>query len=68
MPGQRFTLWLAFGRCGLIRLRIVWRGLLRGRRNLFVFQHQGQLIQSLGAGPEAMLAHPEQLVLELLDK
>ena len=53
MTGQGLTLWLAFWRCGLICICIVWRGLLRGRGNLFVFQCQRQLVQGFRAGPEA---------------
>ena len=68
MTGQGLTLGLAFWRRGPIRIGIVWQGFLRGCGNLLVFQRQCQLIQSLRAGSEAMLAHPGQLVLELLDQ
>ena len=66
MTGQRFTLGLVFWRCGMIR--IVWRVLLRGCCNLLVFQRQRQLIQDLGPRSKPMLAHPGQLVFELLDQ
>ena len=67
MTGQWFTLGFAlWRRCRLTG--IGWRGFLRGRGNLFVFQRQRQLVQGLGPRSEPMLAHPGQLVFELLDQ